>query len=60
MERCLGYINNFKRPSLNVLDYKKNVLHFSVLTSSNMCLHDVNINGLQSSQQSLVVARHNY
>ena len=27
--------------------------------ASNLCLRDVNINVLQSSQQSLVIARHN-
>ena len=51
--RCLGYISTLNRPSLNVLDYKKNVIHFSYFTSSNVYLRDININGLQSSQQSL-------
>ena len=37
-EKCLGYISNLNRSSLNVLENNKKLVHFSVLTSSNFVL----------------------
>ena len=59
-KRYLGYLSNLNRPYINTyLTTNKTSFVICVFTSSNNCLRDVNVNVLQSSQKSSVVARHN-